>query len=81
MVHVSISDFRAHLPDFLNRVEAGETLVITSRGKEIARVLPPKEAQKQARKQLAELKKNAVIGDVISPVAKNRKTKIGASKA
>lgn len=68
MQRVSISDFRAHLPDFLHQVEAGETLIITSRGKEVARVLPPKEAQKQARKRLAELQKNVVIGDVLSPI-------------
>lgn len=69
MKTVAVSEFRAHLVDFLNRVELGETLILTSHGKEIARILPPKEAQKQARRALAKLRKNAFVGDVISPVS------------
>lgn len=66
---VAVSEFRAHLVDFLNKVELGETLILTSRGKEIARILPPKEAQKQARRRLAELRKSAFVGDVVSPAS------------
>ena len=38
---VSIRDFRANLPSLLKRVQAGGALVVTSRGKPVARVLPP----------------------------------------
>ncbi len=67
MKTVAVSEFRAHLVDFLSTVESGETLVLTSRGKEIARIVPPKQAQKQARQKLAELQKYAYIGDVVTP--------------
>jgi prevent-host-death family protein len=68
MQTIAISEFRAHMLDFLSKVESGETLVLTSRGKEIARVMPPKEAQKAARRELESIRKTARIGDVLSPV-------------
>lgn len=69
MKTVAISEFRAHLLNFLNKVELGETLILTSHGKEIARILPPKEAQNQARRRLAKLRKSAFVGDVVSPLS------------
>ncbi len=38
MSEVSVADAKAHLSELLNRVEAGETVTITRRGKAVARL-------------------------------------------
>lgn len=38
MVTVSLAEAKAHLSSILDRVEAGETVVITRRGRPVARV-------------------------------------------
>lgn len=38
---VSLADAKAHLSALIDRVEAGETVTITRRGKEVARLSPP----------------------------------------
>ncbi|MEP7351285.1 MAG: type II toxin-antitoxin system prevent-host-death family antitoxin [Sphingorhabdus sp.] len=40
MESYSIADAKAHLSDLIDRVEAGETVEITKRGKLVARVTP-----------------------------------------
>ena len=40
MVEISVDELRANLPDCLQQVEQGKVLVITRRGKTIARFLP-----------------------------------------
>jgi prevent-host-death family protein len=69
MQTVAVSEFRAHLVRFLDKVESGETIVLTSRGKEIARVMPPEYARETARRTLATIRSDVEIGDVISPIA------------
>jgi prevent-host-death family protein len=39
IVDVAISDFRAHLSDWLERVRAGQEVVVTDRGVPVARLL------------------------------------------
>jgi prevent-host-death family protein len=38
---VSLAHAKAHLSALIDRVEAGETVTITRRGKEVARLSPP----------------------------------------
>jgi prevent-host-death family protein len=68
MQTVAISTFRAHLPEFLSRVESGETLALTVRGKEVARIIPPPQAREHARRELESIRQRAWIGDIISPL-------------
>jgi prevent-host-death family protein len=37
---IALADAKAHLSRFIDRVEAGEELLITRRGKPVARVIP-----------------------------------------
>ena len=67
METIAVSEFRANLMKVLKRIEAGATIAITSRGREIARLLPPEGKMSHARKTLVELRKTAVIRDIISP--------------
>ena len=68
MQSIGVSELRANLSGFLEQVQAGEIIVITSRGQEVARLMPPDLAVVAARERLAELRQNAEIGDVLSPL-------------
>lgn len=40
MEHITLTDAKAHLSDIIDRVERGETVAITRRGKVAARISP-----------------------------------------
>jgi len=69
MLSIGISEFRAKINLILQKVQQGEIVSITSRGAEIAKLVPPAYAQLAARQQLEELRQTAVVGDVLSPLA------------
>jgi prevent-host-death family protein len=46
MVRVSVTDLRRNFGHWLDRVEAGEEIVILRRGKEVARIAPPRREPK-----------------------------------
>ena len=68
MQNVKVTEFRNHLPSYLEKVQKGKEIWITSRGEVIARLLPPINSQTEALRTLMELRKNAYIGDVVTPV-------------
>jgi prevent-host-death family protein len=37
---VSVRELKAHLSEYLKRVEAGEVVAVTNRGRRVARILP-----------------------------------------
>jgi prevent-host-death family protein len=43
----SLADAKAHLSELINRVESGETVEITRRGKLVARLTPPEQPRKK----------------------------------
>ena len=68
MEKVAVSEFRANLVGFLKRVENGEVIALTSRGHEVAKIVPPDDKIKKAKKALKELQDSAIIGDIVSPI-------------
>jgi len=68
MEKVGISTLRENLSIFLKKVQKGEVITITSRGHDMARLVPVEDKGVKSRKILRELGKNAVIGDIISPI-------------
>lgn len=69
MIEVSVTTFRKHIPDYLGKVRKGEDISLTSRGKVIARLVPPEDERKSAQQQLAALRAGSIyVGDVISPI-------------
>ncbi len=68
MEKIAVSEFRANLVSFLKRVEKGEVIALTSRGHEIAKIVPPDNKAEDARIALKKLRKTATIGDVLSPI-------------
>ena len=65
---IAVSDLRANLMKILKQIEHGSAVDITSRGKVVAKLVPPDYARKIAREKLKKLGKNAVLGDIISPI-------------
>lgn len=68
MEKVAVSELRANLMRILKRIENGSVITITSRGREIARLVPPEDSRSKARKTLNELRKTAIVKDVLSPI-------------
>jgi prevent-host-death family protein len=68
MTEVSISELRAHLPEYIRLAGRKGPVLVTSRGKEVARLVAPQNRKEEARKKLETLRKTARIGDVMSPV-------------
>jgi len=42
MESVGIRQLKAHLSEYVRRAEAGETVMVTDRGREVARLAPPR---------------------------------------
>ncbi len=67
MQSIAVSDLRANLMKVLKNVEKGLTLTITSRGKEVAKLVPPSFPKKDAEYKLSEISKTAEIHDILTP--------------
>jgi prevent-host-death family protein len=68
MALVSVSDLRQNLPAFLKRVQAGEELQVTSRGRIIARIAPERDPAEDARQWLLNLRDRVSLGDVVQEI-------------
>ena len=68
MHEVNVSELRSHLPEYLARIEAGEEILVTRRGRVIARLCAPPNARADARSRLQALRSRARVGDVVTPV-------------
>ncbi len=68
MTTIAVSLFRSQLLKFLKRVMLGEEVVIVSRGREVARLVPAQEQEKKAWKEIHEMRKKCKLGDVLSPL-------------
>ncbi|MDZ4165711.1 MAG: type II toxin-antitoxin system prevent-host-death family antitoxin [Smithellaceae bacterium] len=69
MQEINVTEFRSNLPSYLSRVLDGEELLLTSRGKAIARLVPVSDERLRAREQLVILREKCRIDDVESPLA------------
>jgi antitoxin (DNA-binding transcriptional repressor) of toxin-antitoxin stability system len=68
MQSIAVSELRENLMKILKDIEHGSSLDITSRGRVVAKLVPPNFTRKLARKKLIEIGKKAKINDVISPI-------------
>ncbi len=73
MHYIGVSELRANLLKILKTIEKGSTIVITSRGKAVAKLVPPDDSIEEAENKLAELRKTAKVHDVISPIGEKWK--------
>ncbi|MBT3180647.1 MAG: type II toxin-antitoxin system prevent-host-death family antitoxin [Candidatus Marinimicrobia bacterium] len=67
MQSIAVSDLRANLMKVLKSIEKGLSLSITSRGKEVAKLVPPGYPKIVAQYKLSEISETAKIHDIITP--------------
>lgn len=65
---IAVSKLRSNLKKIIKEIEHGSVVDITSRGKVVAKLVPPDYSSEMAKERLKEIGKNAVLGDLISPV-------------
>ena len=68
METIAVSELRNNLMSVLKQIESGTSITITTRGREIARLVPPENSSDKAKKALKKLSKTAIIRDIISPI-------------
>lgn len=68
METVNISDFRANLLKYLEKVSEGQQITVTTNGRVLATLSPPVQIRENSRSRLAELAVSAKIHDVTGPV-------------
>lgn len=68
MQSIAVSDLRANLMKVLKNIEKGSSIMITSRGKAVAKLVPADESVKLAENKIARLSETAKINDIISPI-------------
>lgn len=68
MESIGVSKLRENMVFFLNKVQHGESITITSKGTEIAMLIPIKNKQETSRNALKKLRETAIVGDVVSPI-------------
>ena len=73
MQSIAVSDLRANLMKVLKNIEKGSSVMITSRGKAVAKLIPADESIKKAESKILKLSKTAKIHDIISPINENWK--------
>lgn len=68
MAKVKITELRQNLPTYLAKVQAGESVEVTVRGRVIARIVPEEDRQAAARRRLKQLRGKArITGDIMAP--------------
>lgn len=68
MEKVAVSTLRENLTSFLRKVQKGQGIIITSRGHEMARLIPVADKMEKSKEALRELGKDAIISDILSPI-------------
>jgi prevent-host-death family protein len=68
MSSIPVSELRANLMKVLKYIEHGESINITSRGKIVAKLVPPEDRIEAAEKRLEQIRKSAIIHDVLTPI-------------
>jgi len=68
MLEVNVGELRKHLPEYLNRAESGEEILVTRRGRVVVRLSCATDARAAAKESLAALRTRARVGDVVTPI-------------
>ncbi|MDM8537515.1 hypothetical protein QUF70_12220 [Desulfobacterales bacterium HSG17] len=68
MENITITDIPQKVSYVLTKIQAGEPISVTFKGKKIAKLVPPDYSKLTARKKLEQLRKTAFVGDIVSPL-------------
>jgi prevent-host-death family protein len=67
MQTVNVTEFRAHLPNYLHMVQMGEEVAISNRGKIVARLIPDEQTNEQqiAMAHVLKWRGSVITGDIM----------------
>jgi len=68
MQSIAVSELRSKLMKVLKEIELGSSIDITSRGRIVARLVPPDFSRELAKNKLQVLSMTAILHDVTSPI-------------
>ncbi len=68
MQQVNITELRNHLPHYMKQVQKGVEFLVTSHGKNIARLVPEVSNTEEALNRLMQLRGTMIKGDILDPV-------------
>ena len=68
MQQVNVTELRNRLPHYMKQVQRGVEFLVTSHGKNIARLIPEVSAKKEAQNRLLELRGTMIKGDILEPI-------------
>ncbi|MFA7240931.1 MAG: type II toxin-antitoxin system prevent-host-death family antitoxin [Sulfuricellaceae bacterium] len=66
--NTTTTELRQNLAAYLAKVQGGQEVKVTLHGKVVARLMPEEDESARAKAELAEIRKTAWVGDVISPI-------------
>jgi len=67
MARTNVTELRQNLPAYLERVQKGEAVEVTVRGRVVARIVPGEDTRESARRRLEALRGSVKLGDIMSP--------------
>ncbi len=68
METISVTNLRINLMKVLKEIRQGTSILITSRGKVVAQLIPPDNLEEKAEKKLEEIREKSVLHDILSPI-------------
>ena len=70
MQTVNVTEFRQHLPNYLNMVQMGEEVAISNRGKIVARLVPDEQTNRQqaALARIMQRRGTIIQEDILAPL-------------
>lgn len=68
MESIALNQIQENIDEFLEKIRKGNFFMITFEGREIGKFVPADDVRKNARKKLEQLRKTAVVEDVLSPI-------------
>ena len=67
-VNIGVREFKAHLSEYLRRVKAGQTIVITEHGRPVGRVVPATQSREERLQAMLQIGLIAWNGKKLKPM-------------
>jgi antitoxin (DNA-binding transcriptional repressor) of toxin-antitoxin stability system len=71
MLNIDVAEFQKGLPNYLEKIDNGEEIQLSSHGRVVARVIPVQKEVNDAQQRLDVLRGTVIMGDVLSPVGED----------
>lgn len=70
MTSITISEFRSNILAFVEKIQRGKKIALTSHGETVAEIGPSTPKPEDIQKRLEYLRKHSRVGDIMKPMGK-----------